>query len=120
TGGASFNQLYAGSPTATNAFGKCVSKLTRQDNQNVTNAENACKTEQASTDFATTHSGKTFAQFYGAGKHGNNAFGRCVSGKANSAAQAQQQSTISAARTCRSMQLTDATTFKSTYGTRSN
>src|SRR5436189_235526 len=66
TGGASFNQLYAGSPTATNAFGKCVSKLTRQDNQNVTNAENACKTEHASTDFATTHSGKTFAQFYGA------------------------------------------------------
>jgi hypothetical protein len=120
-GGVSFNQLYAGSATATDAFGKCVSQLTRQDNQNVLNAENACKAEQANTAFATTHSGKTFAQFYATGKNGsNNAFGRCVSSKANAAALAQQQATISAARTCRSQQLTNAITFKSTYGTKSN
>jgi hypothetical protein len=116
-GGVSFNQLYAGSATATDAFGKCVSKLTRQDNRNVLNAEDACRAEQANTAFATTHSGKTFAQFYGTGKNGStSAFGRCVSGKANAAALAQQQATISAARTCRSLQLTNATTFKSTYG----
>ena len=33
-----------------------------------------------------THGGKTFAQVYGTGKHGNNAFGKCVSKKAKTLA----------------------------------
>ena len=33
-------------------------------------------------DFAATHDGKTFQEFYGTGKRGRNAYGKCVSTKA--------------------------------------
>jgi hypothetical protein len=41
-----------------------------------------CKAERADANFASTHGGKTFAQFYGVNKNGKNAFGKCVKAKA--------------------------------------
>jgi hypothetical protein len=119
-GTTAFNQLYGTNANKSNAFGKCVLKLARADQQNTTNASTACNTEQNDPNFAATHDGKTFAQFYGANKSGRNAFGKCVSQKAQAAAQAQQQATINAARDCRTEQKANPTAFKNTYGTNAN
>jgi hypothetical protein len=75
------------------AFGKCVSGKAKselsEDNADKVNAAKECKAEQADPNFAATHDGKTFDQFYGTntpnpkGKGaGKNAFGKCVSSKA--------------------------------------
>jgi hypothetical protein len=45
-------------------------------------AAKECKAERADADFPSTHDGKTFREFYGTGKHGKNAYGKCVSMKA--------------------------------------
>jgi hypothetical protein len=46
------------------------------------NAAKECKAEAADPNFAATHEGKTFAEFYGANGNGKNAHGKCVSTKA--------------------------------------
>ena len=46
------------------------------------NAAKECKAERADADFPATHDGKSFQEFYGTGKHGKNAYGKCVSTKA--------------------------------------
>ncbi len=121
-GASAFKQLYAQDVNANqkNAFGKCVSKLTAQDQQNANKASALCRAEQADAGFAAVHSSKTFDQLYGTGKNLKNAFGNCVSSKSNAAAQQQQQSTIKAAKTCRTLQKTSLGTFTSTYGTKKN
>jgi hypothetical protein len=47
-----------------------------------TSSAATCRTEQEAVDFASAHGGKTFEQFYGANAAASNAFGRCVSLKA--------------------------------------
>jgi hypothetical protein len=75
-----------------NAFGKCVSAKAReqkaaddsedaQEVQEFKNAAKQCQAESADPNFASTHDGKTFEQFYGTNKNGRNAFGKCVSSK---------------------------------------
>jgi hypothetical protein len=115
-----FNQLYGLNANDRNAFGKCVSRLAKSDQQNTANASKACTAEQSDVNFAATHSGKTFAQFYGTNKNDRNAFGNCVSQKAQAAAQTQQQATIKAARDCRAEQKASPTAFKDKYGTNAN
>jgi hypothetical protein len=121
-GSSAFKQLYAQDLNANqkNAFGKCVSKLNAQDQQNADKASALCRAEQADSGFAAVHSGKTFNQLYGTGKNLKNAFGNCVSGKTNAAAQQQQQSTIKAAKTCRTLQKNSQATFATNYGTKKN
>ena len=46
------------------------------------NAAKECKAEAADPGFAAAHGGKTFAEFYGTGRKGRNAHGKCVSAKA--------------------------------------
>ena len=43
------------------------------------NAAKECKAERADPDFAATHDGKTFEEFYGHEATGRNAYGKCVS-----------------------------------------
>jgi hypothetical protein len=93
-----FKQTYGG---GANAFGRCVSKLASTVSADTANAAKQCAAERASSTFADEHGGKTFAQFYGTGPHGNNAFGKCVSSKAKTLEDEQQQSTINAAKTCK-------------------
>jgi hypothetical protein len=115
-----FKQFYGTNANRSNAFGKCVAKLGAADSQNEHAAAQTCKTEQADTNFAASHGSKSFDQFYGNGHQGNNAFGKCVSGKAGSASDTQEQSTVNAAKICRAEQLKDAAAFKSKYGTNTN
>jgi hypothetical protein len=65
-----------------NAFGKCVSAKAREESQEradaAANAPQACRAEQGTTD----ESRAAFAQKYGTNKNGKNAFGKCVSAKA--------------------------------------
>jgi hypothetical protein len=67
-------------------FGQCVSKKAKEEAAERkaarTNAAKECKAERADANFAATHGGKTFEQFYGTNKNGKNAYGKCVSGKA--------------------------------------
>ena len=119
-GTSAFNQLYGTNASDQNAFGKCVAKLNRADEQNQASAAQPCKAEQNDANFTANHSGKTFAQFYGTNKNGRDAFGNCVSQKAQAAAQAQSQATIAAARACRAEQKANPAAFKTKYGTNAN
>ncbi len=113
-----FKLLYGG---GSNAYGRCVSKLAGTLQNNNTNAAKQCAAERADATFADTHDGKTFAQFYGTGQHGNNAFGKCVSTKAKTLEQEQQEATINAAKTCKAERTKlGPTEFTKKYGGHSN
>ncbi len=102
-------------------FGACVSRYAPVEQQVTVSATATCTAQQADPNFAATHGGKTFAQFYGTGKNGKNAFDRCVSTVAKANRQAEQQGRLNPARTCRALrtQLTRSV-FDQTYGKNSN
>jgi len=116
-GAPAFTALYGKSATARNAYGKCVSAWAHAQTNNELNAAAACSTEQNDVAFAATHSGKTFAQFYGTDAALANAFGQCVSAKAKTAGQAQQQATVAAAKTCLGEMSANSAAFKTKYRT---
>jgi hypothetical protein len=117
-GAQAFKLLYGG---GSNAYGRCVSKLASTAEKNTANASKQCSAERADATFPTSHDGKTFDQFYGTGKHGNNAFGKCVSSKAKAQQDEQQQNTIEAAKTCKAERASlGAANFTKKYGGRSN
>jgi hypothetical protein len=101
------------------SFGTCVSELAPLAQRNANTAAASCRSERASASFAATHGGKTFAQFYGVGRTHRNAYGKCVSGREQSASVAA----VSAASACQAEQ-TDASfaashsgkTFADFYG----
>jgi hypothetical protein len=113
-GASTFAQAYA-------TFGRCVSALTSVEQQNIASAKAACTAEQNDANFAATHGNKTFAQFYGTGKSGKDAFNKCVSLKTQASSKAEQQGRTNPSRTCRTLrtQLT-ATVFTQTYGNASS
>jgi hypothetical protein len=108
-----FKLLYGTNANRSNAFGKCVSKLAQQNEQNQANAAAQCRAERAADPAA-------FAAKYGTGKKHANAFGKCVSGKAKAAAAAQQQATVNAAKACMTERKADPAAFKAKYGTNAN
>jgi hypothetical protein len=74
------------------AFGKCVSAKAKQQKaaedaedagevQQFKNAAKQCQAESADPNFASTHGGKSFDEFYGTNHNRRNAFGKCVSSK---------------------------------------
>lgn len=111
---------------AKNAYGKCVSKLAREEAAERkaarSNAAKDCKAEQADPNFAASHDGKTFAQFYEA-RNDSSAYGKCVSTKARAnkaEADEADEDRENAAQACRREQKADAAKFASDYGTRKN
>lgn len=114
-----FKLLYGG---GNNAYGRCVSKLAGTVNSDNANAAKKCAAERTDANFAASHDGKTFAQFYGESSHGNgNAFGKCVSSKAQAQEQQQQQATINAAKMCKAERNSmGPVAFTSKYGGHSN
>jgi hypothetical protein len=120
-GTTAFKLLYGG---ASNAYGRCVSKLASTVSGDNANAAKKCAAERADANFAANHDGKTFAQFYGTSTHGNgngNAFGKCVSSKAQAQEQEQQQATINAAKTCKAERNSmGPVAFTAKYGGHSN
>ena len=119
-GDATFKATYGTNADKSNAFGKCVSKWTRAEHQNRQEAAAACAAEQADPNFTATHGGKTFDQFYGAGKHGAGATQRCVKSKREAASTGEQQATKNAAKQCKAERNLDPTAFKAKYGTNEN
>jgi hypothetical protein len=115
-----FKTTYGTNADRSNAMGKCVSAWTQTAHQNRHAAETACAAEQADPNFAASHGGKTFAQFYGVGKKGANALQRCVQSKLHAATTAQQQATTRAAKTCKAQRAADPAAFRTTYGTSAN
>jgi len=117
-GTSAFTSLYGGS---SNAYGRCVSKLARSLDSDHANAAKQCAAERADATFADSHDGKSFNEFYGTGRQGRNAFGKCVSSKAQTLTDEQQQSTIEAAKTCKAERnKLGADAFKAKYGGRAN
>ena len=120
--------------TKKNAYGKCVSSTAKQranedaaqEKAAKTNAAKKCKAEREDPNFAATHGGKTFEQFYGTGK-GKNAYGKCVSqnAKQDKAAaddkdKAEQKDRVNAAKQCKAAKKSDPDQFADDYGTRRN
>ena len=68
------------------SFSRCVRQNAAEEHAEkkaaLRNAAKECKAERSDPDFAATHDGKSFQEFYGTGKHGKNAYGKCVSTKA--------------------------------------
>jgi hypothetical protein len=103
------------------SFGACVSSMTSVEQQNVAAAQTACTAEQSDPNFAATHGGKTFDQFYGTGKKGQNAYAHCVSEKAKASSVAEAQARPNPSRTCRSQRsLMTASVFALAYGKNAN
>lgn len=119
-GEANFKALYGTNANKSNAFGKCVAKQARARENNTQNAAQRCRVERDDANFAATHGGKTFAQFYGTNRNGRNAFGKCVSAKSGQATATQQQTRLTAARTCRTEQRADPAAFRQSHGTTAN
>jgi hypothetical protein len=95
----------------------CVAAQKAQNDNNVVNAAKTCIAERGDANFATSHGGKTFDQFYGTnGDNGNgkgakkgngngNAFGKCVSSKANGKTAEQQTAQTNAVKKCRTPEM---------------
>jgi len=104
-----------------NAMGKCVSQWTRAAHQNRVSARAACTAEQADPNFAASHDGKSFAEFYGKNANDHNAFGKCVSSKAKAELQQQQANTVNAAASCKAERGSmGGPAFRAKYGKNAN
>src|SRR2546423_1826556 len=109
-GATTFAQAYT-------SFGACVSALTSVEQQNIASAEAQCTGEQNDAGFAAAHGNKTFAQFYGTGKNGKDAFNKCVSAKTKASSKAEQLARTNPSRTCNTLRTRlGASTFTLAYG----
>jgi hypothetical protein len=115
-----FKNMYGTNGNKSNAFGKCVSKKAAETQENHANAAKRCKAEQADSNFAATHDGKTFKQAYGTNKSGANAFGKCVSQNSQAATEEHHEEIVTASKTCKSMRRNDPAGFASTFGAKKN
>ena len=70
----------------------------------------------ADANFASTHGGQSFAQFYGNSKNGKNAMGKCVSQAVQSTVAAQAKASKSALKSCKAAMKADKAAFATTYG----
>ena len=113
-GADAFKAAYGTNKNKSNAFGKCVSKIAKQEDQNTSNAQQSCRTEQAADPAA-------FALKYGTNKNHKNAFGKCVSQHAQQLQHEEQQATGNAPQSCRDLRSQmGVKTFRETYGTNKN
>ena len=107
------------------SFAGCLNKTKSDAAQDVSNAAKTCKAQRSDPNFAASHDGKTFQQFYGtnagsAQGAGANAFGKCVSTIAKQNAHSDVSDAVAAAKTCKSLKANDPTSFQATYGTGRN
>jgi hypothetical protein len=120
-GDAIFKQTYGTvQSNRRNAFGRCVSQWARSEKLNRQAAQTACEAEKADPNFAATHGGKTFDQFYGNGPNGTNALKRCISLKTRAATAEARSDTLNAAKQCKAERALDAPAFRAKYGKNAN
>jgi hypothetical protein len=103
-----------------NAHGRCVSQLSGAERANRLAAQAACQAEKGDPNFAATHGGKSFDQFYGNGPNGANALKRCISLKAKAARAEAKSDTLNAAKLCKAERALDAPAFRAKYGKNAN
>lgn len=103
-----------------NAHGRCVSQLSRGERLSRLAAQTACEAEKADPNFAATHGGKSFDQFYGNGPNGANALKRCISLKTKAARAEAKSDTLNAAKQCKAERALDAPAFRAKYGKNAN
>src|SRR3954464_3840624 len=116
-----FRDTYGTNKNKKNAFGKCVSHRTNQNQATEKtaqkNAAKECKAERAADPAA-------FQTQYGTGKNKKNAFGKCVSQKARAktkqAEQGQVKAEENAAKQCKDERTADPAAFQQKYGTNKN
>jgi hypothetical protein len=77
------------------SFSRCIHQNAVEEHAEkrvaLKSAAKQCKAERGDENFAATHDGKTFQQFYGTNKNGKNAYGKCVSTKAHELKAAEDQ-----------------------------
>ena len=116
-----FRDTYGTNKNKHNAFGKCVSHRTAQNDATEktahANASKECTAERDADPAA-------FKDKYGTGKNKSNAFGKCVSQKARAktkkAEKSQVQAEVNAAKQCKDERTADPAAFKQKYGTNKN
>jgi hypothetical protein len=106
-----FGETYGTAETnRKNAMGKCVSRHARAESAARQSARAACTAERNDPNFAASHDGKSFQQFYGN-------FGRCVSSKARAARAEARSDTLRAARSCKAERTQmGVSAFRAKYG----
>jgi hypothetical protein len=120
------------------SFSRCVRQNAAEEHAEnkaaLKNAAKECKAERADPDFAATHDGKSFQEFYGTNKNGKNAYGKCVSQKAKAHKEAadeadkqEVQAFKNAAKQCKAEQADPGfaaahggKSFEEFYGTNKN
>jgi hypothetical protein len=107
-----FKLLYGTNANRANAFGKCVSKRVRAEQQATMNASQTCRAERD------TLGEVAFNTKYGKNRNDRNAFDKCVSQHAKAALADQQEATIKAAKACKAERGSlGAQAFRNKYGT---
>ncbi len=104
-GAGTFGSTYGTNASRSNAFGKCVSTVAKQQQANATQASSACAAERAANRAAFV------------AKYGTNGLGKCVSQAAKQANAAQMKATVNAAKQCKAL---TAAQLAAQYGTGKN
>jgi len=121
-GMSAFRALYAPTGSPKDAMDACLTRQVQVATTAAKNAAKECKAEQADPSFATAsgHGGKSFAEWYGTNANKKNAFGKCVSMKAQEAVAASHASTTNAAKKCKAERSSNRAAFDAAYGTKKN
>jgi hypothetical protein len=107
-----FKRTYAAKSTA-KATAACVAKSVPTAEEETKNAAQACKAERDADPDA-------FTKTYGTNKNKKNAYGKCVSAKAQEATHDTAEERANAAQTCKALRRDDADKFDESYGTKKN
>jgi hypothetical protein len=90
-GVAAFATKYRTGGDTAGAFRACLATTAGAQVAVETSSAATCRIEQEAAGFTSAHGGKTFAQFYGTNAAASNAFGRCVSLKAEAQTSSSRQ-----------------------------
>jgi len=107
-----FKLTYTAKSTS-KAMAACVAKAQPAAATEKENAAQACKAERDADPAA-------FATRYGTNKNKKNAYGKCVSTKAQEATEQETQDRVDAAKTCKTERDADPAAFADKYGTNKN
>jgi hypothetical protein len=107
-----FKKTYAAKSTS-KAMQACMVKIAPAVEAAAENAAQDCKAERTADPAA-------FTEKYGTNKNKKNAYGKCVSGKAQEATEEETEARVNAAKTCKTMRADDRAGFDAKYGTKKN
>jgi hypothetical protein len=112
TGTQVFKRTYAAKSTS-KAMQACIAKREPAVEDATDNAAQECKAERTADPAA-------FSEKYGTNKNKKNAYGKCVSGKAQEATEEETEARVNAAKTCKALRAEDKTAFEAEYGAKKN